>query len=211
MIRLLLLIGYFSLSWAAYAGECKAINPRDENFCRTRNSRQLCSVYSNICSWQSTGASADLTRVNVIHAEAVISSSASANWPTRGTRVTCGCGGMVDLQPLNMRVVIPDEVLSAESGDGRALIYIDLHKPAQVRWLIADGMSDQEYERREMILAKLSPEEADQIRKLSSNRQTDLYTGMTEGFVTLRVQSPSGKSLDLSCQETTVPGGVVTE
>jgi hypothetical protein len=209
MIRLLLLIGYFSFSWMAYAGACKAINPRDENFCRTRNSRQLCSFYSDICSWQSSTGKAQPTLASLISTVPVVSSSASANWPTRGTLVTCG--GMVDRQPLNMRVVVADEVLAADSGDGRALIYIDLHKPAQVRWLIADGMSDQEYEKREMILAKLSADDADQIRKLSASRQTDLYTGMTDGFITLRVQSPSGKSLDLSCQETRAPGGAVTE
>lgn len=135
--------------------------------------------------------------------------SAEVNWYSRGTYVICG--GMVDGETLNVRVSVPNEVLAAESPDHRALIFIDLHKPAQVRWMISDGMSDEDYEKREAIVAKLPADEAQLIRKISENRVTDLYSGMTNGFVTLKTSTKSGRSVDLSCQELPAPGGVVTE
>jgi hypothetical protein len=123
---------------------------------------------------------------------------ASIVWPTRNTKVVCG--GDVDGRPLQMRVVIANELLAGESENGRILIYIDLHKPAQVRWVFSDTLTDDQYAKREAALAKLSTDEANLLRALTGTRETDLYMGMTDGFVTLRTTS-KGQSMSVSCQE----------
>jgi hypothetical protein len=124
---------------------------------------------------------------------------ASIDWPARSSKVVCG--GSADGTELAVRVSVPNEVLAAETADGRVLVYIDLHKPGQVRWVMNEGMSDADYDQRQALIAKLSPEEAELVKKISASQQTDLYTGLTvDGFVHL--DRTSGKlRLSLSCQE----------
>lgn len=125
---------------------------------------------------------------------------ASIDWPTRNSKVVCG--GIADGTDLEMRISIPDERLAAETKDGRVLLYVDLHKPGQVRWVMAEGMSDADYDNRETLLAKLSPEEAALVRRISAAHLTDLYTGLTaDGYVHLDREQGKLK-LSLSCQET---------
>jgi hypothetical protein len=122
----------------------------------------------------------------------------SMDWPTRNSKVICG--GIVDGETLNMRVSVPGEVMTAESSNGRILIFVDLHKPGQVRWTFSDAMSDDEYEKREAIAKKLTPDEATLIRALTKGRQTDLYMGFTDGIVHLHTTF-GDRAMSMSCQE----------
>jgi hypothetical protein len=106
--------------------------------------------------------------------------------------------------------VTKGELLAAESADGRVLIYIDLHKSARVHWAMMQALSDDDYAKREAILAKLSPDDANQLRKISSTKTSEFYSGMTDGYVTWRTSSKAG-NVSLSCQEIQIPGAVVTE
>ena len=122
----------------------------------------------------------------------------TVDWAERDSKVICG--GMVDDVDLNFRTVTANELLAAESSDGRILLYLDLHKPGQVRAAFNEGLTDAEADQREALLAKLSPEEAELIRKLSSGRQSDFYLGLTEGYFLLQTSS-RGHSMSLSCKE----------
>ena len=122
----------------------------------------------------------------------------SMDWPTRNSKVICG--GIVDGETLNMRISVPGEVMTAESSNGRILIYVDLHKPGQVRWIFTDAMSDDEYDKREAIAKKLTPDEATLIRALTKGRQTDLYMGFTDGIVHL-LTTFGDRAMSMSCQE----------
>jgi hypothetical protein len=134
--------------------------------------------------------------------------TASFDWPERGTTVTCG--GVVDGQDLKMWVVTKDGLLSGQSVDERFLVYIDLSKTSRVHWVMMNSLSDDDYAKREAILTKLSPEDADQLRKISSTQQTEFYMGMTDGYATWRTNSKAG-GVSLSCQEVQIPGATVTE
>lgn len=125
--------------------------------------------------------------------------AAEVYWHKKQTKVICGA--TVDNQTLNVKVVVANELLKAESPDGRVLIYMDLHREGQVRWVFSEVMSDAEYEKREALIAKLSPDEADLIKSFTKARQFDLYAGFTEGYVHLR-QDFGSKNISLSCQET---------
>lgn len=122
----------------------------------------------------------------------------SVAWPSRNSVVICG--GSADQVDLKMRVVVENELLAAEADNGRALIYVDLHKPGQARVVTLDGLSDEEFEKREAILAKLSPEDREFLKALASPRQSDFYLGFYDGFIHL--DSMQGKrTLSFSCQE----------
>lgn len=133
----------------------------------------------------------------------------STTWPSRGTKVTCG--GDVDGQPMKFHVVAEHELLGGESLNNRILLYVDLHKPGRVRWVISDTVSDEQYQKREEVLAKLPKDDSNFVRDLTASRQTDIYTGMTEGFVTMMTTTRTGQSMSISCQETPIPGAPVTE
>lgn len=119
-------------------------------------------------------------------------------WPSRNSVVICG--GTADRLDLKMRVVIENELLAAEADNGRALIYIDLHKPGQARVVTLDGLSDEEFEKREVILAKLSPEDREFLKLLASPRQSDFYVGFYDGFFHLDTMQGT-RSISFSCQE----------
>ena len=125
--------------------------------------------------------------------------AAEVRWPNKGTKVTCGA--TVDNKTVTVKEVLPNELLKAETEDGRVLVYIDLHKESQVRWVINEAANDADYEKREAVLAKLTPEDANLIKALSHSRQYDIYTGFTDGYVHLR-QDFGDKNISLSCQET---------
>jgi hypothetical protein len=122
---------------------------------------------------------------------------ASLPWPSRNSDVICG--GTVDGETLAMRVST-DDVLAAESVTGRIMVYVDLHRPGQVRWLIADVLGDDDYDQRQELLKKLTAEDADLIRKITAGRQIDIYAGLTDGIVHLRTDFGK-RSFSLSCQE----------
>jgi hypothetical protein len=122
----------------------------------------------------------------------------SIDWPIRNSKVICG--GIVDGETLNMRISVPGEVMTAESSNGRILIFVDLHKPGQAHWIFTDAMSDDEYDKREAITKKLTPDEAALIRALTKGRQTDLYMGFTDGIVHLRTTF-GDRAMSMSCQE----------
>lgn len=137
-----------------------------------------------------------LTALNVAP---VKSSDVWVSWPARGSKVICG--GTLDGQDLKIREVLPDELLAADSESERALIYIDLHRQGQVRWVFSETMTDADYAARQALLAKLSPEEAALVKNLTANRHSDFFAGPTDaGFVHLRTDSGT-RSLSLSCQE----------
>jgi|GEM_PF-6699431 len=140
---------------------------------------------------------------------AALADSASTTWPTRGTKVTCG--GDVDGQPMKFHVVAESALLAGESVNNRILIYIDLRKPAQVRWLISDAVTDEQYQKREAVLAKLPKEDSDFVRALTATRQTEMYMGMTDGYITMFTTARTGQTMSISCQETAIPGAPVTE
>lgn len=123
--------------------------------------------------------------------------SLSMEWKGRNSKVICG--GLVDGKELDMKVSIPNERMKAETG--RMLIFIDLQKEGLVRWVMSDSMTDEEYDKREAIMAKLSSEEQALLKSISVGRQTDLYSGMTaDGYVTI-MQSMGKRSFSLACQE----------
>ncbi len=124
--------------------------------------------------------------------------TASVSWPSRNSQVLCG--GTVDNEDLQMRMVIENELLAGDSVNGRVLLYIDLHRPGQARVVVAEGFTDSDYEKREAALAKLSPEEAALLRGLSASRQADFYLGFSEGYFHLTTASGE-RTLSLSCQE----------
>jgi hypothetical protein len=93
-------------------------------------------------------------------------------WPTRNSKVICG--GTVDGETLKVRNSVPGEVLTAESSNERILIFIDLHKPGQVRWLVSEVGAEK--------------------------RTMDLYMGMTDGFVTMD-STADAHTFSMSCQE----------
>lgn len=136
------------------------------------------------------------------------SSSFAANplipWPSRSSQVLCG--GAADGEDLSVRTVLPEGLLAAESPNGRVVVYIDLRKEGRVRLVFSEGLSDADYERRETLLSKLPAEEAEFLRRLSASRQSDLYTGFTDGFVHLSTVS-ADRALTLSCQEIKVESG----
>lgn len=114
------------------------------------------------------------------------------------------CGGTVDGEDLNVRVVLPNELLAAESKNGRVLIYLDFHKVGQIHVAMNDGISDDEAEVRDQALAKLDAKEAVLMRALSGPRQSEFFVGLSaEGFAHFQTQSRE-RSYSLSCQE--VPG-----
>lgn len=131
-----------------------------------------------------------------------VADTASVAWPSRQSIVTCG--GLADGEDLRLRVVIPNEVLAAETENGRLLIYLDLHKPGQVHIAMNDGITDEESVAREAALAKLPPDEAELLRRLSFTRHSEFYMGLTEGFAHLTI-STRARSLSLSCKETPTP------
>ena len=122
----------------------------------------------------------------------------SIDWPTRNSKVICG--GIVDGETLSMRISVPGEVMTAQSSNERILIYVDLHKPGQVHWLFTDTMSDEQYEKREAAIKKLSPEEASLIRELTKGRQNEIYMGLTDGYVHM-LTTFGNRSMSMSCQE----------
>lgn len=123
---------------------------------------------------------------------------AAIEWPSRKSKVVCG--GAVDDEPLDLKVMAETAMLKAVSKSDRIFLFIDLHKPGQVRFLMNDSLTDQEFSLQEQILAKLSPAEADLVSALFANRLSDFYTGLTEGFVHL-VTAQGKRTLNLSCQE----------
>lgn len=123
----------------------------------------------------------------------------SIAWPSRQSTVVCG--GTVDGEDLKIRVVLENELLAAESQNERALIYLDFHKAGQVHVAISSGMTDADYERREAILEKLSPEDAALMRSLSATQISDFYIGFAEGYFHL-VTTMGTRAISLSCQET---------
>lgn len=125
--------------------------------------------------------------------------SAEVYWHKKQTKVICGA--TVDNQTLDVKVSVANEVLKAESPDGRVLIFIDLHKEGQVRWVFSEVINDADYERREALMAKLSSEEADLLKSFTKARMFDLYAGFSEGYVHLR-QDFGSKNISLSCKET---------
>lgn len=124
--------------------------------------------------------------------------SASVEWPSRDSKVICG--GTVDDEDLEVKVVVENDLLKAESNSGRLLLYIDLHKPGQVHFAMVDSLNDDETAQRDAALAKLSPEDAAILRAVSASHITDFFTGFTDGIV--QYASYVGKrSTSLSCQE----------
>lgn len=120
-------------------------------------------------------------------------------WHKKQTKVICGA--TIDNQSVSLKVVRANELLKAESPDSRVLIYIDLHREGQVRWVFSEMMTDAEYEKREALISKLSPDEAELVKSFSKARQFDLYAGFTEDYVHLR-QDFGAKNISLSCRET---------
>jgi hypothetical protein len=111
------------------------------------------------------------------------------------------CGGTVDAsESLDFHTVGNAAVLGAQSKDGRIMVYVDLQKTGQVRWLINEALTDDEYDRREAVVKTLPPADADFIRSLTTTRQTQIYSGMTDHFVNLDFTAKK-RSLSLSCQE----------
>jgi len=102
-----------------------------------------------------------------VHADSVF-----VPWPLRHTNVVCG--GTVDGVDLKMRVSVAGEVLKAESDNGRILIFVDLHKEGQVRWLISEVAKEK--------------------------RTVDLHMGMTDGFVDMN-STADDHTFSMSCQE----------
>ncbi len=127
-----------------------------------------------------------------------LAQSTEIRWPGRNSKVICG--GSVDGETLKFRVVLENELIASESTGGRLLLYVDLHKEGQVRMAMNEGATDDDYEKREAILVKLQPAEAELIRALSAARQYDLHMGMTQGFVNIQ-QNFGKRSITLSCQE----------
>ncbi|MGZ3721366.1 MAG: hypothetical protein ACXVA9_00465 [Bdellovibrionales bacterium] len=119
-------------------------------------------------------------------------------WPSRNSKVICGA--TVDGEALDFHVVVANELIGSQSKDERVLVYVDLHKPGQVRFVLNEAISDSEYEAREAAMAKLAPEEADLMRALTVSRQTELYAGIAEGYVHLSTIMKK-RTLSLSCQE----------
>lgn len=56
--------------------------------------------------------------------------SPSVEWGSRTSKVLCGA--TVDNESVEIKVVLPNELLRAESTEGRVLAYIDLRKPGRV-------------------------------------------------------------------------------
>jgi hypothetical protein len=126
----------------------------------------------------------------------------SVEWPARNSKVICG--GIVDGDDLEMKVVVANELLKAESKNERVLLYVDLHKAGQVRLVMVDALNDAELAKLDAILAKLSPEDASLMSAFRSSHVTDFYMGMTDSFVHLT--SAFGKrSFSFSCQEIANP------
>jgi hypothetical protein len=65
---------------------------------------------------------------------------------------------------------------------------------------MAEGMADEDFEKREELLKKLSNEEAALVRKLSAGRQMEIYGGFADKFVHLRTDFGK-QSFTFSCQE----------
>jgi hypothetical protein len=102
-----------------------------------------------------------------VHADSVF-----VPWPMRHSRVVCG--GTVDGINLDVRISIAGEVLKAESDSGRILIFVDLHKEGQVRWVISEVAKEK--------------------------RTVDLYMGMTDGYVDMS-STTDNHTFNMSCQE----------
>ena len=132
----------------------------------------------------------------------------TVEWAARNSKIICG--GTVDDVDLNFRVVVPNELLAAESDNGRFLLYADLHKPGQVRFVFNDALTDEDSAKRDALLAKLSPEDAALVRMMTMNRQSDLYMGLTDGFVLM--QSDFGTHhLSIGCQEIQNPNNSILQ
>lgn len=141
--------------------------------------------------------SVSILLVAIFSSSAVMASPLAMEWRARHSKVVCG--GTVEGQELDMQVSVVNEVMKAEAG--RFVIFIDLHKEGQIRWVLGDAMTDQEYAQREAMLAKLSPDEQVALKSITASRLTDLYTGMNpDGFVHI-MQTANEKVFSLSCQE----------
>ena len=132
-----------------------------------------------------------------------LSSFAHANtetidWPSRNSKVVCG--GRVDGEDLKLHIVTAGEIMGGESVNGRILLYVDLHKAGQAHLLISDALTDAEYDKRQAILAKLSPEDAELFQKITKTRVIELYSGFIDGIVQFDINY-ADRSLSLSCQE----------
>lgn len=136
--------------------------------------------------------------MTLVQVTAAPAETASVQWPSRDSNVVCG--GSADGEEMNVRVVLENELLAAESKNERLLIYIDLHKAGQARIVMAEGMTDADYEKREAALGKLDADEVAVLRKLTAGRTSDFYVGFAEGYVHFETAS-GGRSLSLSCQE----------
>jgi hypothetical protein len=135
-----------------------------------------------------------LTTFTMAHADA-----GSMPWATLNKNVTCG--GIVDTkESLDFKSVGDAQVLKAESKDGRLLIFADLHRPGQVRWLVNEALSDEDYDRREALLKSIAPSDADFIRSLTQTRQAQIYSGMFDHYVNLDFSTKT-RALSLSCAE----------
>jgi hypothetical protein len=124
--------------------------------------------------------------------------TATIDWPTRNSKVICG--GSVDGTDLVVRAIPGGELMTAESANTRILIYIDLHKPGQVHWVISDSLNDDEYDRRQAIIAKLSPEDALLFTKITATHTTELFSGFMEGVLQMNMNY-GDRTFSMSCQE----------
>lgn len=127
-----------------------------------------------------------------------LASTAEIQWPSRNSKVVCG--GMADGQELEISQVPTTQFMKAESSDFRVLIYLDFSRVGRARILIAEVLTDEDYEAREAILSKLPAEEAELLRRLSKNHFSESYIGFTDQYFHLRT-SFGNKSISLSCQE----------
>ena len=124
--------------------------------------------------------------------------SISFEWPSRHSTVICG--GSTESGDLKMRVSTGDGVLVGEATDGRVLIYIDLRKPGRVHLAFSEALSDDESAKRDKIVAKLSKEDQELLANLLSSRASEVFMGMTDGYVHYRSDNGS-HSFTVSCQE----------
>lgn len=137
---------------------------------------------------------------SIVSAVSIFASAAPAQveWPSRASKVLCG--GTVDGHELDVKVIPLTQIMSAESHDYRVSIYIDLSRLGRVRLLLSELTSDEDYAAREVVLAKLPPEEAALLRRLTQSHFWQSYNGFTDGFMDVRVTF-GNKMVSLSCQE----------
>lgn len=122
----------------------------------------------------------------------------SVSWPSRNSKVICG--GIADGEDLQIKVVVENELLKAESSNERILLYIDLHKAGQVRLAMVEALSDAELANLDAVLAKLSKEDAEALKLFRTSHTTDFYMGMTDGFVHLTTTFGK-RTFTFSCRE----------